>query len=348
MEKYFLEQFLSFWKELRLFRVSSIVLLLITAPFVSKLTALIKEFADWFLPSIPIVKSLFPVNHDYIPVLTSTEIKLLIWFLLFLIFRCVIDLLYNLLLVIESNRQQKIVYEFESQDEKGLKKLDKKISEEWLVQGYPHLSREGFVITNTNSGCLIKPSILFNNNFLNIWSGQKIWKNFKATVHVRYTKQQDSNFKLLLGIVFRAQSHDDYFMVELWSKEKSIMMRPHVRVSGNWDAPILDDDNNLLMLEKETDNFTYILELKDNVLTITVNGGKEKQLVWVLPTNYEINLIQHNEAVNANKGVSKGAVLKIPFRDKTGMFGFRNYGNEIAIVEKLEIGPLSKHSDSIQ
>jgi len=195
---------------------------------------------------------------------------------------------------------------------------------------------------------------------LGIWSGLRVWKNLKATIEVEYSLQKRpitneiiesftedgqlkyrrsrEKFNLLLGVIFRAQNHDDYFMVELWKKNNYIVMRPHIRVSGNWDAPNLNPDENSYQLKTKVSKFTYVIEVRENVLTIMINGDHQNKLTWNIPSHYEINLIQHG-SVNAG-GLTKSVIRAIPFKDRVGMFGLRNYGNEIALVKKLIIEPV--------
>lgn len=139
-----------------------------------------------------------------------------------------------------------------------------------------------------------------------------------------------------MGIVFRAQSFDDYFMLEVWRKNSYLCIRPHVRVLGDWDAPFLNPDANSRMFKGGTLNI--VLRVESDSVKIIVNGEEEKSLEWILPMNYKINL-RENKGIESDK-LANGTVNKIPFRDMAGMFGFRNYGNEIAVVKSLSIKPL--------
>jgi hypothetical protein len=206
-----------------------------------------------------------------------------------------------------------------------------KLIKEWIFQGNPIITTEGLVITNTNSGLLIKPDIL--------WT-KRVWKNFEATLKVNFRDQKDAeeqrDYKKLLGVVFRAQNLQNYFMLEIWKMDEFIVIRPHVRVDGNWDAPILNPKANTFKYGKNND-LNLLIKVINSELTLIVDNSEKTSLTWILPSEYEINLRQHEQ--QEKKDLKEAAVKKISFRLKAGMFGFRNYGDEIAVVKSLSIRP---------
>lgn len=224
---------------------------------------------------------------------------------------------------------------------------------DWKIHGYSNVFREGLVVTNSDSG------ILLNSNFL---SRQNKWKNFVAiikvvfgpekgtdTTHVsdkngvvKKWKTVNSPFRKILGVIFRAQSFEDYFMVEIWIIGKKVLLKPHVRVGGNWDVPVYNSRNftSFLKNSRRKDNqFELKIELRDNNLELSSDDITEK-IKWTLPTHYQINLGYLPEEDKKKNSF----VRKISFRDKAGQFGFRNFGNELAIVKYLKIEPLSKNN----
>ena len=221
---------------------------------------------------------------------------------------------------------------------------------EWEAQGNPVLIAEGVVATNTNSGFLLKPKWL--------WSG-RVWKDFEASIDVDFKKQrkrinrqlyEDNDkkikerditsirYKKLIGIIFRARDFENYFLLEVWKIDGWLVIRPHTRIEGNWDAPVLNPDSNSYAFASNIDQLTLTLKVKGDKATLQVNSDVNNLLVWVLPAHYEINLSQHSQI---NQGDLKQAnVRKISFRLKAGRFGFRNYGDEAAIVKRLDIKPI--------
>ena len=232
--------------------------------------------------------------------------------------------------------------------------------QEWNMQGFPILNKQGLVFTNSEAGCLIKPKTFLEFWIIRLgllWYG-RVWKNFKATFTVEFKEQKikalnsekiigtdytehtiKKPYVYLIGIVFRAQSFDDYFMLEIWKKNSYLSIRPHVRVFGNWDAPMLNPDVSAFPLKsKNLKKFEFCLIVEDEVVKLIINSDEENPLVWLLPSHYQINLARDQNY--QSNDLKSGVTSKIPFKDMAGMFGFRNYGNEIAIIKNLKVEPL--------
>jgi hypothetical protein len=54
---------------------------------------------------------------------------------------------------------------------------------------------------------------------------------------------------------------------------------------------------------------------------------------WITPTHYKTNLNEGKKEDVASEFITR----KISFINLPGRFGFRNYGNEFAVVKSLEI-----------
>lgn len=220
---------------------------------------------------------------------------------------------------------------------------------EWIFQGNSQPNNGGLLVTNSNSGCLIKPTTI-----LGIFHTKRIWKNFIANIEIEFLTQSTKKinpipphthdkeiicvndgcnypFQDYLGIVFRAQSFDDYFMLEVTRIEDNLVIRPHIRIGGNWDAPILNIDSNSLPITKQQLLLNIIV--KDEILTISLGNSS---IEWIFPTNIDTNLIQQ---AKDKEQIAKTLISEIYFRNRAGMFGFRCYGNQIALIKSLDIVP---------
>ena len=302
---------------------------------------------EWFIRLSPIEIPLFGYvlgrEYDLVPALSEGAIGLIIWFFLFLLVRRILDLLIDRYLVWLSKRQAKCKIDFTKIDSVNF-------SNNWIIQGSPILRKDGLVFTNSNSGCLIKRGSYWISS-----KNLRKWKNFKAKITLHFVqashvvdeqilkqetetekvvvwKQKSEEFRQVLGIVFGAQNLEDYFMLEVWKVNNILSVRPHIRMSGNWDAPVYNSPQTISLNKNQ---IIVNLEVRDNVAYISV--GNTKILEWVLPKEFEANLVQHPQP---SQDLKSGAVVKIPFRNKVGMLGFRNYGNELAVVKKLEIESL--------
>lgn len=348
MNEFIFEKVLGFAKSLRIFDPFSIPIILLAAFISSIITFHLRVSLMQFLiqlPTIevPILGSILGREYDLIPALNEGAIGLIIWFFLFWIGRRILDSFIDQYLIWLSKRQVTHKIDF-------TKINSASFSNNWIIQGSPILLKGGLAFTNSNSGCLIKSGSygIFSKNL-------KKWKNFQANIKLDFIpishtvneqilkketekekvivwKQKSEEFRQVLGIVFRAQTLEDYFMIEVWKVGSILSFRPHIRMSGNWDAPVY---NAPFKIVTKKSNITINLKAENNV--VYISAGNTKVLEWALPKEFEANLLQHPQQL---EDLKKGVTGTIPFRNKVGMFGFRNYGNEIAIIKDLEIKPL--------
>lgn len=254
-----------------------------------------------------------PDSYNLLP-LPATLIEIATWIILFLTIKSTPTIINTFLSSLFKNK-----YCFDSSN-KGKIMSDKRFSDEWILQGSVTPHNGGILVSNSNSGCFIK-----RRGFL------KTWKDFSASLDVSFPQQQDSRFERRIGIIFRAQNFEDYLMIELYHDNGLLKFRPHVRLNGNWDAPLLDLDVNI---QKVSGNSLRIdLDVKDNIATVVVNNKKKKPFKWIIPTNIEVNLLQKTQ----EDKLSKTSVPELYFRNSSGMFGFRCYGNQYALIEALSI-----------
>jgi hypothetical protein len=229
---------------------------------------------------------------------------------------------------------------------------DKDFIKNWIFQGNAQPFKGGLLVSNTNSGCLIK-SGLWRLPFLGIdlFRLNNIWKNFTANVEIDFLGDIQNKkinpaphthdgalmctnshctypFKDSLGLIFRAQNFDDYFMLELLKINDNIVIRPHIRSSGNWDAPILNIDNNSVKCDFP---LKITIQVVGSSLTLNI---QDKKIQWLLPTHLDTNLIGQ---IKDKESVVKTIISEIYFRDRAGMFGFRCFGDQIALVKSLKV-----------
>lgn len=281
-----------------------------------------------------------PKSYDIFP-LPIDFLKVAVWIISFLFIRA--------FLIDKVKTWLSIHYPYEySFDITKNKLTDDRFIQEWLFQGNVQPINGGLLVSNANSGCLIKSKFNLGKPVI-----KGAWKDFQANIELEFPPQSNPInppgphnpnfppdkqfvFEDYLGIIFRAQSFDDYLMLEITRIGKFLVVRPHIRLGGNWDAPILNIDTNSLPLLSS--KILLNLIVKNN--TITVSLG-ESSMRWLLPTHIETNLKQHSESDNSfpkkNEHRSKDLISETYFRNRSGMFGFRCYGNQIALIKSLNI-----------
>lgn len=300
----------------------------------------------FYLIDVPLHNNLpfnLPDNYDIFP-LTTAFLKITFWIIAFLLIRSFLSSKIKNWL----STFYPYTYDF---DMKSNKLDDERFCEEWVFQGNAQPLNGGLLVSNSNSGCLIKSIFNLGRPII-----KGAWKNFTANIELEFPTQniranppgphnpntkadEQYAFEDYLGIIFRAQSFDDYIMLEITRIGNLLVLRPHLRVGGNWDAPILNIDANTLPLTSSTISLNIVAKEKSVIVSLGKNSVR-----WLLPTNAETNLIQHSNNNNASNGLIKVSesrpkylIADAYFRDRAGMFGFRCYGNQIAFVKSLNI-----------
>jgi hypothetical protein len=293
--------------------------------FVGFITNLFLHLIYWNL-----LLTFFPWKLDFFP-LSFDVLKILVWILMFLIIRW----FWTEKIKTWISLKQHESYKFDDVDKKL---TDEKFVKEWIFQGNAQPYKGGLLVTNSNSGCLIKPTGVF--------STKRVWKNFIAEMTIEFPEQIEPinpntfhnpdcinsaqlPFENYLGIIFRAQSLDDYFMIEITKIGTHLVLRPHLRVGGNWDAPILNADVNSFNSIHGTIPLKISVE-EDKVVV----SQDSKSVRWLFPTHIDTNLIQR---AKDKEEVKRSIIPEVYFRNRSGMFGFRCYGNQIAFVKSLKV-----------
>lgn len=273
-----------------------------------------------------------PSGHDIFP-LTLAFIKVIVWILAFLYLRWFWQEKVKTYISMKWPGK----YSFDINKEKL---TDVKFLRAWIFQGNVQPLNGGLLVTNSNSGCLIRPTTR-----LGVFHVNRIWKNFTANVEIDFPSQNlpinpinannlgsgQNHFVDSLGIIFRAQSLDDYFMIQIMKGIGCLVFRPHVRVGGNWEVPYYNLDSNSLQFISPP--FLLNIVVKNN--TVVISSGNSS-IRWILPTHVEPNLIQQAKKDDKILG-GKAIISEVYFRDRAGMFGFRCFGDELALIRSLDI-----------
>lgn len=269
-------------------------------------------------------------NKNFVPLISAELIGFFLWLFLANTFRNILTFFDTQILRIISMRTQEYSIDFTDNNASNL------FSRDWISQGNLYF-KNGLTVTDTHSGILLKPSFL--------WLG-KVWLNFEATMKVyfknsisldtvrnkengEWVKFDKNIMRNLLGVIIRAQSLDDYYMLEIWKIGNNIVLKPHVRISGVWRAPIYTSPI-VQKIRMSQSHFKLKLVASDRVVRLFVNNSK-RPLIWILPSQYEI------DPAKKDADLKDGLVRKISFVNRAGMFGFRNFGNELAVVQNLKI-----------
>lgn len=280
---------------------------------------------NFLLPIVPWKIDFFPLSFDVL--------KILVWILTFLIARWFWSEKVKTWISLKYPEN----YQFDNHKKKL---TDEKFVKEWVFQGNAQPFDGGLLVTNANSGCLIKPRGIF--------ATKRVWKNFVAKIIIDFPMQvkpinpnvphnplckieAQYPFEDYLGIIFRAQSLDDYLMVEITRIGDYLALRPHLRIGGNWDAPILNADVNSLPITSVP--FSLSISVEDDKVVVSQGSNSVR---WLFPTHIDTNLIQQ---AKDKEVIKRSIVPEVYFRNRSGMFGFRCYGNQIAFIKSLNISP---------
>jgi len=253
-------------------------------------------------------------NYDLFP-LSLGIIKVSVWLISFLIVRWLMGKQVVTYLSGRINNK----YFFDA-NRKNKELSEVRFLKEWIFQGNVLPTDDGLLVSNSNSGCLVKPK----------WFISRVWKNFTADIEVDFPQQLE-NFDAKFGVIFRAQNFDDYLMLEFELKGPVLILRPHIRSKGDWDPIINNIDRNKALIFQFP--FQLKIEAEENVVKVYVNKNQDP-LRWIVPTHVEALLRQRAEEKDRT---SKTSIPELYFRNRAGMFGFRCYGNQIVLIKSLDI-----------
>lgn len=276
----------------------------------------------WGLPSNVFIHWLYFSNFhkwwawlDLSPV-TLDAVKIVVWVITYLVLKSIWNRFKTLYTLKFPSK-----YSFNTNNRDGLNR--DKFIKDWNFQGNVRVDNGELLISNSNSGCLIKPVPMFLRT-------SRIWKNFVAEIEFSFPRQ-DEPFTDYFGIIFRAANFEDYLMAEFASENNFLIFRPHIRFGGDWDAPILNLNKN-----KAAISGTIIklkMEVIDEIIKIYINN--KYAFDWIIPTHIEPWMKQH--AKKDGDGVTKTIIPELYLRCQAGMFGFRCYGNQRVLIKSLNI-----------
>ncbi len=274
------------------------------------------------------VRGIIPTAYDFLPS-SKPIIEIVFWICIFLCLKLLHSFCCKILLWFRLFLPNKYILE--------LKNIESKTQR----QGFVIIKPEGLYITNTSSG------ILFKNDFLD----SKIWKDFKCDLVIGYKKVKSledklskkgdiiklsREFRQIIGIVFRAQNFDNYFMISIWKLNKKLIFRPHVRVDGDWDTVFMNPPMNTFRLKLDKEDYKFKILVIGSTLKIFIQEELQPVLCyeWILPSHYKINL---SEGHIVSNDTSETITKEVAFRNKSGLFGFRNAVDELGLLKSLEI-----------
>lgn len=201
----------------------------------------------------------------------------------------------------------------------------------WIFNGKTETTSklDELFIKSSRAGCLLKTHL---------------WHNFRMSFQMKF----DKNLFRYIGIVFRADSLDNYFMLEIFKEYLGSSngkdswrsgIKPHVRYKAGWEILYPEIYNGLDFSDFES----VVLKVKDEIATLFYN--REPVFDWTLPTHVDINHIESgsedkkNNKKEDDKAIAR-VVQEIPFRLSYGMIGFRAHPGQGAIIKNLKIEPL--------
>jgi len=209
----------------------------------------------------------------------------------------------------------------------------------WVFNGKTELTKEGYLfVKSSRAGCLLK-------NYY--------WKDFKMSFDMRFCNKDDKkiqNYQKRVGLVFRAEDLDNYFMIEIGEDVENSMklsVKPHIRYMGGWEWMSVEEIEN-------TESFDFTNFIKVSLVLKGDTGylfyNETPVFKWVLPSHVDMNHVEsgvrHNQEQKEDDNENMpgksfaGHVQSIPFRLKHGLVGFRAYMKHGAIIRNLEIKPL--------
>jgi hypothetical protein len=262
----------------------------------------------------------FALRFPYI-VYAPEPIRIAVFFLfLILLFMVFKDLFQGINIIFNKDK----VYRFNSKDWPN----------KWIFNGKSELTDNAYLfVKSSRAGCLLK-------NYY--------WKDFRMNFEMKFDTNSFRNQKVI-GLIFRAEDLDNYFMIEIGEKcyrkndrnGDASGLQSLVRYKGGWEGTCVEESKKPF----DFSNFTKVsLEVKDDTATLFLKG--EPILNWIMPTHVDVNHVESGVKDNSEKtkdiigGAFTGHVQRIPFRLKYGMVGFRAYMSQGAIIRSLKIESL--------
>lgn len=206
----------------------------------------------------------------------------------------------------------------------------------WIFNGKTEVTNETSLhVKSSRAGCLLE------NHY---------WKDFQMSFELK-NSPTEMGLQDLIGIIFRAEDLDNYFVLEVqiseqtWNKRKILpFVKALTRYKGGWDATRQEHKGNIPFVYSEFNKMS--LKVKGDTAHLFLEGTLI--FTWILPTHVDVNHVEAGVRESKREEIEKNAVgntvsghvQKIPFRLKPGLVGFRAHMNHGIIVRNLEIKPL--------
>lgn len=213
-----------------------------------------------------------------------------------------------------------------------------------IFQGWSEIRKNDEIfLTNSGSGLLFKKPWLKNFEINFKFNFEKLETSFIQGIFDGELKRKLHKFNFL-GLLFRAQSLEDYFMLsigiqvneddyeEATNKQQfEALITPHIKLNGNWEHL----GGRPLGTKLKVGGFNSVkCSVNDSRATIEINN---KTLTWNLPTNFE--KLNKKESYDPTK-IPDTKSSEITFRNSKGMLGFRAYYAERAVIKDIKIKKL--------
>lgn len=258
----------------------------------------------WLLNTISQLKQFYSIFTSYFPLSTGI-LKFVVWLALFHLLKKVVS-------KIKEFRRKRVNYIFNSGN----------WQKEWIFNGqsYALSDPSRIVIYSSRAGCLLE---------------KYVWKDFVMSFEMKFLENAPQKN---MGIIFRAEDLENYFMLEIFMKNEGnkIYVKPHVRSQSAWDivqeSPL--GEFNFLEFQKVR------LRVDKTEVLLYISGNKVFE--WHLPTHVDINHIEAG-VQGISEETSKGIIPKISFRNEYGMIGFRAYPGQGAECKRLNIKSIKNH-----
>ena len=262
-------------------------------------------YATYYLDKFSYIEIISLKDNKYTP-FSFSVVKFILWFIIFLITKPGFELLINFFR--ETN------YVFKNEDFQSKWNSTGAIS----VKDKPEC---GLLIKDSQSGCLLN---------------SHVWRNFRMNFQMIYLKDLFSddekyNVRRSVGILFRAQNLENYFMIEIIGDDNGdISIKPHIRMFGIWQ--VIEERK---ITKADIKNcFRVNLCVKDRILLLKIDNDEYR---LILPTNNDFI-----QSIDSNKKSTTEPTITpdIPFKNQYGMIGFRAHPGQGAFIKDLEIKPI--------
>lgn len=190
----------------------------------------------------------------------------------------------------------------------------------WIYNGSSALvtGPAGLDIKSTRAGTLLR---------------RYLWSDFEMIFDFEYPPTSSSHTMNYLGIVFRAQDLDNYFMIEVNKKDSDVYVQKLVRFKGGWETSMEDKMGTL-----RWDRPVKVKLIVNDYLAKLKVGNLFCE--WDLPTHVDLNHFESGsqpDRSRQSKYEESKNVQEIPFRRSLGMIGFRAYPGQGAIIRNLAV-----------